>query len=100
VDRARVLDDLGKGARKLAEAIDWCITNRARDWGDADPGLPGDRPSSISRSAARNLSDGNDVVVGPSPRGARFTLGITVVAAMGNDGQSGFVPSPAAGDGA
>ena len=91
----KVLNDLGKGSA-VAEAIDWCVANRARDWGDPDPALRGIDVINLSLSSV-DQSDGNDVAARAAARAAE--LGIVVVASMGNDSQSSHVPSPAAGDG-
>ncbi|MEP7027413.1 MAG: S8 family serine peptidase [Candidatus Eisenbacteria bacterium] len=91
----RVLGDLGKGSA-VAEAIDWCIANRARDWGDPDPSVRGIDVINLSLSSM-DLSDGNDVASRAAARAV--ASGILVVASMGNDGLSAHVPSPAAGDG-
>ncbi len=91
----RVLGDLGKGSA-VAEAIDWCIANRNRNWGDPDPSLKGIDVINLSLSSI-DLSDGNDVASRAAARAVE--KGIVVVASIGNDGLPGHVPSPAAGDG-
>jgi len=91
----RVLNDAGKGT-EIAEALDWCIANRARDWADPDTSYRGIDVINLSLSSP-DQSDGNDATSQLAARAVE--LGVTVVAAMGNDGFSGFVPSPAAGDG-
>ncbi len=91
----RVLGDLGKGSA-VAEAIDWCIANRARDWGDPDPSNRGIDVINLSLSSV-DLSDGNDVASRAAARAVQS--GIVVVASMGNDALRAHVPSPAAGDG-
>lgn len=89
----RVLGDLGRGSA-VAEAIDWCIANKDRDWGD--PSFQGIDVINLSLSST-DLSDGNDVASRAAARAVE--QGIVVVASMGNDGLAGHVPSPAAGDG-
>jgi hypothetical protein len=90
----KALDDTGNG-QAVAEAIDWCIANRNRDWGDPDPSFTGIDVINLSLSSL-DPSDGNDVASRAAARAVE--LGIVVVASMGNEGGSG-VPSPAAGDG-
>ena len=90
----KVIGDAGFGTA-VAEAIDWCIHNRTRDWG-AGPELQGIDVINLSVSSL-DASDGNDVAARLAARAAE--LGIAVVASMGNDGRSHFVPSPASGDG-
>lgn len=89
----KALSDAGSGTG-IAEALDWCIHNRARDWGV--PGTNGIQVINLSLSSP-DLSDGNDVVSQLAARAVQ--LGIVVVASMGNDGTAQHVPSPAAGDG-
>ena len=91
----KVLNDLGTGSA-VAEAIDWCVANRARHWGDPDPAFTGIDVINLSLSSL-DLSDGNDVASRAAARAV--AEGIVVVASMGNEGQAGLVPSPAAGDG-
>ena len=55
----RALGDLGRGSA-VAEAIDWCIANRNRDWGDPDPANRGIDVINLSLSTL-DLSDGNDI---------------------------------------
>jgi len=79
----------------VAEGLDWCIHNRARDWGAGSAYL-GIDVLNLSLSSL-DASDGQDF---PARLAARAVqLGIVVVASMGNEGATGFVPSPAAGDG-
>lgn len=92
----RVLDDTGTG-RAIPEALDWCIANRSRNWGDPDPDAVGIDVINLSLSSP-DASDGQDLASELATRASE--LGIVVVASMGNDGLSGHVPSPAAGDGA
>lgn len=90
----KVLDDAGKGLG-VAEALDWCIHNRARDWG-AGPDAHGIQVINLSLSSL-DESDGNDVPAQLAARAA--SLGIAVVASVGNDGADHHIPSPAAADG-
>jgi len=90
----KVISDLGFGAG-VAEAIDWCIHNRARDWG-AGSAWQGIDVLNLSLSSL-DRSDGNDVAAQLAAKAVE--LGIVVVAAMGNDGLDHHVPSPASGDG-
>ena len=85
----KVLNDAGTGTG-VAEALDWCIHNRARDWGA--PGSAGIQVVNLSLSSL-DLTDGNDLASRLANRATE--LGLVVVASMGNGGQSGFVPSPA-----
>ena len=89
----KVLNDLGTGTG-IAEALDWCVTNRQRDWG-AGAMYAGIDVINLSLSSL-DESDGQDLVSRIANRASE--LGVVVVAAMGNDAEAGFVPSPAAGD--
>jgi len=91
----KVLGDLGRGSA-VAEAIDWCIANRNRNWGDPDASYKGIDVIEMALSST-DLSDGNDVASRAAARAVE--KGIVVVASIGNDGLSAHVPSPAAGDG-
>lgn len=86
----------GSGAG-LPEALDWCLANRTRDWGSADTTYRGIDVINLSLSSL-DRSDGRDLASALCVRLAQ--AGVVVVAAMGNDGLSGHVPSPAASDGA
>ena len=88
----KVLDDTGRGVA-LPEALDWCITNRDRDWGGGARGI---QVINLSLSSP-DASDGQDLASRLAARAVES--GIVVVASMGNDGLAGHVPSPAAGDG-
>ena len=88
----KVLSDAGVGTG-VAEALDWCIHNRARNWGV--PGYTGIQVINLSLSSV-DQSDGNDVASQIARRAAE--LGIVVVASVGNEGKAHYVPSPAAGD--
>lgn len=90
----KVIGDAGFGTG-VAEALDWCIHNRSRDWG-AGAAYQGIDVINLSLSSL-DRSDGNDVTAQLAARAA--ALGIVVVAAMGNDGLPQHVPSPASGDG-
>jgi subtilase family protein len=90
----KVLDDAGFGTG-VAEALDWCIHNRSRNWGGGAAGQ-GMQVINLSLSSL-DESDGNDV---PSRLAARATeLGIVVVASVGNESADHHIPSPAGGDG-
>ena len=88
----KVLNDLGIGTG-VAEALDWCIHNRARDWGDASH--LGIDVINLSLSSL-DLTDGNDVASQLADRAVQH--GMVVVASIGNEGQDHYVPSPAGGD--
>jgi hypothetical protein len=90
----KVLDDTGSGTG-VAEALDWCIANRSRDWG-GPAGYEGIDVINLSLSSI-DATDGNDLASQLADRATQ--LGIVVVASMGNDGHSAHVPSPAGGDG-
>jgi len=92
----KVLNDAGIGTG-VVEAIDWCLHNRLRDWGDPDPALQGIDFINLSLSTL-DESDGNDLAARAANRASE--LGIVVVASIGNDGAAGSVPSPASADGA
>jgi subtilisin family serine protease len=89
----KVLNDLGVGTG-IAEAIDWCIHNRARDWGVA--GFEGIHVINLSLSST-DAGDGTDVASRLAERAVQE--GIVVVSSIGNEGKAGYVPSPAAGAG-
>ena len=91
----KVLNDAGSGIA-VPEALDWCISNRARDWGSLDPDERGIDVINLSLSSP-DQSDGQDLASQLAARAVQ--LGIVVVASMGNGGLAGHVPSPAAGDG-
>src|SRR5207244_10213189 len=91
----KVLNDSGMGIA-VPEALDWCIANRARDWGSPDPSERGIDILNLSLSSP-DESDGQDLASRLAARAVE--LGIIVVASMGNDGLEGHVPSPAAGNG-
>jgi len=91
----KVLNDAGVGTG-VAEAIDWCIHNRARDWGDPDPARRGIDIINLSLSST-DETDGTDVASKLAARAVQ--LGIVVVASMGNDGEAAHVPSPAGAPG-
>ena len=91
----KVLNDAGNGVA-VPEALDWCISNRSRDWGSPDPDERGIDVINLSLSSP-DESDGQDLASRVAARAVQ--LGIVVVASMGNDGLAGHVPSPAAGDG-
>lgn len=88
----KVLNDVGVGTG-LAEALDWCIHNRARDWGD--PFHTGIDVINLSLSSV-DETDGRDLASRLADRAAE--LGIVVVASSGNEGRDHYVPSPAGGD--
>ena len=91
----KALTDSGVGVA-VPEALDWCIANRARDWGSP---LAEERGIDIINLSLSSLdpSDGQDLASRLAARAVE--LGIVVVASIGNDGKSQHVPSPAAGDG-
>ena len=91
----KALSDAGNGIA-VPEALDWCIANRARDWGSADATERGIDVINLSLSTP-DASDGQDVASRLAARAVQ--LGMLVVASVGNDGLAGHVPSPAAGDG-
>lgn len=85
----KVLTDAGSGV-SIGEGLDWCIHNRARNWGVA--GYNGIHIVNLSLSST-DLTDGNDVVSRLANRAVE--LGMVVVASIGNGGHASFVPSPA-----
>lgn len=91
----RVLGNVGAG-NGLPEALDWCIANRTRNWGDPDTTYRGIDVLNLSLSTV-DASDGHDLASDLCT--AATQAGIAVVASMGNDGLNDHVPSPAAGDG-
>lgn len=91
----KVLNDSGIGVA-VPEALDWCISNRTRDWGSGDPSALGIDVVNLSLSSP-DESDGQDIASQLAAKAVQ--LGMIVVASMGNGGLAGHVPSPAAGDG-
>lgn len=89
----KVLDDGGRGY-SLAEALEWCIRNRDRDWGTGATGID---IVNLSLSGP-DASDGLDCAC--QMVNAARSLGMIVVAAAGNSAWSGAIPPPAAADGA
>src|SRR5262245_23652883 len=89
----KVLNDLGQGTG-VAEAIDWCISNRARNW-NGDANYAGIDVLNLSLSSL-DLTDGNDVASRVAHRAVE--LGMVVVASMGNESLDHYCPSPAGGD--
>ena len=55
----KVLNDSGSGIA-VPEALDWCISNRSRDWGSPDPAERGIDVINLSLSSA-DASDGRDL---------------------------------------
>lgn len=90
----KVLNDVGIGSG-IAEALDWCIHNRARDWGAGDPAYHGIDIINLSLSSLE-ASDGNDIAARLANRAVQH--GIVVIASMGNEGRDHYVPSPAGAD--
>ena len=88
----KVLNDLGVGTG-VAEALDWCIHNRARDWGD--PQHTGIAVINLSLSSL-DATDGGDLASRLADRAVAH--GMVVVASIGNEGRDHYVPSPAGGD--
>jgi len=91
----KALSDAGSGT-EVPEAIDWCIHNRARNWGGPAGSPHGIGVINLSLSSV-DPSDGRDVASALAARAVE--LGIVVVASVGNDGSTGRVPSPAGGAG-
>ena len=89
----KVISDAGSGLG-VAEALDWCIANRSRNWG-GPAGYEGIDVINLSLSSI-DQTDGNDLASKLADQAGQ--LGMVVVASMGNDGQAAHVPSPAGGD--
>jgi subtilisin family serine protease len=70
----KVLNDVGVGTG-VAEALDWCIHNRARNWGDVD--YQGIDVINLSLSSL-DVTDGNDIASQLADRAVQ--RGIVVVA--------------------
>lgn len=90
----KVLNDAGVGSG-VAEALDWCIHNRARNWVASAPDYQGIDVINLSLSSL-DASDGNDLAARLANQAVQH--GIVVVASMGNEGRDHYVPSPAGGD--
>lgn len=88
----KALSDGGTGFG-AADAIDWCIHHRNTDWGV--PGYKGIQVlnMSLGGSAASDGTDANSAAVNAATR-----AGIVVCVASGNDGNTHYMPSPAAAD--
>ncbi len=92
----KVLSDAGTGLGS-ADALDWCIYHRFDGWGltGADTIYAGIDVinMSVGGSDASDGTDANCVAVN-----AAHKAGIVVLVASGNDGNTGYMPAPAAAD--
>lgn len=84
-------DGLGHG---LAEGLEWCIQNAARDWGGGAVGID---VINLSLSGT-DASAGDDCV--SALVDAAAAEGVAVVASAGNGGACGLLSAPGAADGA
>jgi len=88
----KTVSDAGFGGF-LVQAIEWCIDNVDRDWLSSD--TDGIQVMSMSLGTPSE-SDGSDTF--SQTANQAVDAGMTVVVATGNDGNSGFITSPAAAD--
>jgi len=92
----KVLTDAGEGGG-AAEALDWCIAHVNTTWSATSPDAVYKGIQVINMSiGGATASDGTDadcVAVN-----AAVKAGIVVCVATGNDGNTGYMPSPAAAD--
>jgi subtilisin family serine protease len=92
----KVLSDAGAGFGS-ADALDWLIHNKFNTWGltGADTIYRGVDVANLSLggSSASDGTDANCLAVN-----AAHKAGIVVCVASGNDGNTGYMPSPAAAD--
>jgi subtilisin family serine protease len=96
----KVLSDAGAGFGS-ADAIEWCIHNKDRLWEGLPPGSPYQGIDVLNLSlgclncsaASLNGTDANAQAVN-----AAVNAGLAVVVALGNDGQTNRVTSPASAD--
>lgn len=88
----KALSDAGTGFG-AADAIDWCIYHRDWDWGV--PGYRGVQVLNMSLGGT-SASDGTDADCAAVNAATR--AGIVVCVASGNDGNTAYMPSPAAAD--
>jgi subtilisin family serine protease len=93
----KVLSDAGAGFG-VADAIDWCVHNKNRLWEGLPPGSPyrGIDVISMSLGCIGCNDDGSDADA--LAANAAVDQGIAVVVAMGNDGATGTVTTPASAD--
>lgn len=92
----KVLSDAGLGFG-AADALDWLITHRNDDWGltGADLAYRGVDVANLSIGGTDN-SDGSDASC--AAVNAAVRAGIVCCVATGNDGNTGWMASPAAAD--
>lgn len=88
----KVIGDAGVGTG-VAEALDWCISNRHRDWGVAN--FEGIDVINLSLSSV-DVTDGQDLASQLANRAV--AEGVVVIASIGNEGASDRVPSPGGAD--
>jgi len=89
----KVLTDAGEGGG-AAEALEWCIEHRNTVW-TSDGVYHGIQVLNMSLGGA-TASDGTDADC--AAVNAAVKAGMVVCVASGNDGNTGYMPSPAAAD--
>ena len=87
----KVMTDTGFGSF-LVPAMEWCIDNKDRDWLTSDT----DGIQIMSLSLGGTESDGTDTFSQTANQAVE--AGIVVVVAVGNDGRTGYITTPAAAD--
>jgi hypothetical protein len=93
----KVLTDAGEGGG-AAEALEWCIAHRNTPWSTPDePGVTYRGIQVVNMSiGGMSASDGTDADC--AAVNAAVKAGIVVCVATGNDGNTNYMPSPAAAD--
>ncbi len=87
----KVVTDIGAGGI-LIPAMEWCIDNVDRDWTTSE----NDGIQIMSMSLGGGESDGSDAM--SQTANQCVDAGMVVVVATGNDGQTGYISTPAAAD--
>ncbi len=92
----KVITDAGVGGG-AAEALEWCIEHRNTVWDAGEPGVTYRGVQVVNMSiGGTSASDGTDADC--AAVNAAVKAGIVVCVATGNDGNTAYMPSPAAAD--
>jgi hypothetical protein len=92
----KALSDAGVGGG-AAEALEWCIAHRSTVWNANEPGVTYRGVQVVNMSlGGMSASDGTDADC--AAVNAAVKAGIAVCVATGNDGNTAYMPSPAAAD--
>ncbi|TMQ47178.1 MAG: hypothetical protein E6K73_14055 [Candidatus Eisenbacteria bacterium] len=92
----KVLTDAGAGGGS-AEALEWCINHRNTLWG-TDPDGTVYRGIQVVNMSLGGISDSDGSDADCAEVNAAVKAGIAVCVATGNDGNTHYMPSPAAAD--